>query len=93
MNFAIMLELCLMLLMTHYAQNCVGIIGGSLLKTVPYITDIRSIWMWWAYMYTDHCIIEWPVYVASYMMSTTIIYSNNETSSLAIKTNTLVYIL
>ena len=39
--FPIMLELCLMLSMTHYAQKYVGIIGGSLpiAITTLWITD------------------------------------------------------
>ena len=34
LHFPIMLALCLMLSMTHYAQNYAGIIGGSLLRGI-----------------------------------------------------------
>ena len=35
----IMLALCLILLVTDYAKNRAGIIGGSLPKTVPCATE------------------------------------------------------
>ena len=37
--FPIMLVLCVMLSMTHYAQNYAGIIGGSLLKIIVISTN------------------------------------------------------
>ena len=43
--FPIMLALCLMLSVTHYAQNYAGIIGGPLLSdmTVFIFTDVINI--------------------------------------------------
>ena len=41
----IMLALCLMLLLTHYAQNYAGMIGGSLLITSTVISLVL-LWGW-----------------------------------------------